>query len=94
MKTHSDLTRSLLKGGRTDFQESGPEDITIGSFQALRYRLTTSMNGIDITYWHVTIETDDHFHQMLLWCLKSTFEKNIPDFNVVIQSFEATNDWF
>ena len=89
LEEHSDITRSMIRQGLKNYHESDPEVIDIGGNRALRYRLTGSVDGLNIVYWHVTIETENHYHQMLLWSLKSKFAKNEADFDSVIQSFEA-----
>jgi hypothetical protein len=88
MEDHSDITRSMIKQNMKNYQESNPETIETGGYRALRYRLSGSVNGVNIVYWHVTLETENHYHQMLLWSLKSKFSKNEAAFDSVIQSFE------
>ena len=89
LQGHSDLTRSFLREALKNYQESRPVKLDIGGHSALRYRLSGSVDSIKIVYWHVTIETGDHFHQMLLWSLPSKFSGNKADFNSVIQSFKV-----
>ena len=79
-----------FKQGLKNCHESNQEFLDIGGNRAVRYRLTGTMDGLNIVYWHVTLETEDHYHQMLLWSLKSKFSKNKADFDSVIQSFEET----
>ncbi|MEM7565144.1 MAG: hypothetical protein AAF353_19195 [Pseudomonadota bacterium] len=86
---HSDLTRSGVKEVLKNYQESPPENFDIGGYPALRYQLSGSIDSLKIVYWHVTIETNDHFHQMLLWSLPSKFDGNKADFSAVIQSFKV-----
>lgn len=89
LQGHSDLTRSFLREGLKNYQESQPVKLDIGGHSALRYRLNGSVDSIKIIYWHVTIETGGHFHQMLLWSLPSKFDGNEADFNSVIRSFKV-----
>jgi len=89
LRGHSDLTRSFLREALKNYQESQPVKLDIGGHSALRYRLSGSVDSIKIVYWHVTIETADHFHQMLLWSLPSRFGGNEADFNSVIRSFKV-----
>ena len=91
MEEHSNLTRSMLQRGLKGYQESSPELLNMGDIQGLRYQLTGNMDGINLVYWHVTLETENHYHQMILWSLKSKFSDNVPDFDSVIHSFEAFN---
>ncbi len=88
MAEHSEITRSMIKEGIKNCVESEPELLEIGGNRAVRYQLTGSVDGLNLIYWHVTIETSQHYHQMLLWSLKSKFTKNQADFDSVIQSFE------
>ena len=88
LEGHSEITRAMIKQGLKNCHESNQETLDIGGNRAVRYRLTGSMDGLKIVYWHVTLETEDHYHQMLLWSLKSRFSKNEADFDSVIQSFE------
>ncbi len=88
MEQHSEITRSMIKQSIKNCVESDPEILDIDGNRAIRYQLTGSVDGLNLIYWHVTIETQEHYHQMLLWSLKSKFTKNQADFDSVIQSFE------
>jgi hypothetical protein len=88
LQDHSDLTRSMIGHNLRNYHESDQEVLDIGGNQALRYRLTGSVDGLNIIYWHITIETQNHYHQMLMWSLKSKFAQNQDDFESVLQSFE------
>jgi hypothetical protein len=92
LEGHSDLTRSSIKQGLKNYKESAPEYLSKGNFKTLRYRLTGSIEGLNLVYWHVTIESKIYFHQMLLWSLKSKFPDNKADDETVIHSFEAMNE--
>ena len=92
LQRHSDITRSMLREGLENYNESGPEYLDNTEYPMLRYRLTGTAEGIHITYWHVSIETAAYYHQMILWSLRSKFAKNKADFNAVIQSFEVLNE--
>ena len=85
---HSELTRAFITSGLKNYEGSAPDYFYVGEYQAVRYQLEGIMDGIHAVYWHVTIETDEYFHQILLWSLKSRFSKNEDDFKSVVQSFE------
>ena len=89
---HSNLTRSFITNSLRDFQESEPEYFYVGEHEAVRYQLAGTIDGIHAVYWHVTIETENYFHQFILWSLKSKFSKNEADFDAVIQSFEVIEE--
>ncbi len=87
LQLHSDITRSLIQEGLENYQQSAPEQIKVNNYPAIRYQLSGTVDGTNVIYWHVTIETDDYYHQLLLWSLKSKFDGNKADFNSVINSF-------
>ncbi len=87
MEERSDITRSMIAESLSNYQESKPEYLDNGDIRTLRYRLEGTIDGINVVYWHVTLETADHFHQMLLWSLKSKFAKNEDDYSALIGSF-------
>jgi len=89
LQGHSDLTRALIAKAVTNYRESEPEYLA-GKYPMLRYRLEGTVNDINIVYWHVTVETRTHYHQLLLWSLKSKFADNEADFNSVIRSFKSS----
>ncbi len=92
LEEHSNITRSSLREGLKNYSESDAEYLDIVEFPTLRYRLAGNVNGVNVVYWHVTIETQSYFHQILLWSLKSKFSKNEVDFNALIQSFEVISE--
>ena len=89
LQGHSDLTRSLIKEALTNYQESEAQhSTTIGKYPVIRYQIEGNIEKINVVYWHATVETEEHFHQMLLWSLKSKFNDNKADFASVIRSFD------
>ena len=89
---HSNLTRSFITNSLRNPQESEPEYFYVGEYETVRYRLAGTIDGIHAVYWHVTIETENYFHQFILWSLKSKFSKNEADFDAVVQSFEVIEE--
>lgn len=88
LQGHSDLTRALVRDSLQNYRESGPEHLDNGKFPALRYRLEGTIDDLNVVYWHVTLETANHYHQILMWSLKSKFAGNETDFNSLIRSFK------
>ena len=60
-----------------------------GDIVTIRYEMEGTVDGIRARYWHVTVETENFFHQFIIWSLKSKFSKNEEDFDAVLQSLEA-----
>lgn len=91
LEEHSDLTRSLMQEVLENYSESKREYIGGKKYKIIRHVVNGKVEDLDLTYWHVSIETKNHFHQMLFWSLASTFKKNAATYDSVIQSFEETN---
>jgi hypothetical protein len=89
LEGYSDLTRPFIAETLGNYHESKPEVLEIGDVKALRYRLSGSIGSVKLIYWHVTLETKNHYHQMLLWSVPSKFSTNEATFNDVIQSFKV-----
>lgn len=88
LEEHGDLTKSLMQDGLENYSESKRELIGGTKYKTIRHIINGKIEGLDITYWHVTVETAGHFHQLLFWSLASTFENNAATYDSVIQSFE------
>ena len=89
LEQHSNLTRSFIADAVQNYQESSPEYLYVGEFESIRYEIEGTVDGIRARYWHVTVETENFFHQFIIWSLKSKFSNNEEDFNALLQSFEA-----
>lgn len=86
---YSELTREPIWVGLGQGRElEGPESIQTDEYKAIRFKMSGPLDGINVVYWHVSVETDNHFHQMLMWSRKSKFESNKKDFQQVLDSFK------
>lgn len=65
------------------------ESLSINGHRAIRHELTGNVESIKIRYWHVVIDTGDHYHQLMMWSLPSMFDNNKTDFNLVMSSIEV-----
>ncbi|MBW3563882.1 MAG: hypothetical protein KY459_04065 [Acidobacteria bacterium] len=84
---YSDMTRELMMESLENGSEEGPERMTVNGEPALRYVLNGTIDRIRVKYWHVSIDSGDHFHQVLLWSLPSRFDEHVADFEAVLNSF-------
>jgi hypothetical protein len=89
IEQHSEITRGLLVESLTDPEITGPTDVTtVGSNPAVQYEIQGTIEGINVAYLHTTVETPTKYHQILAWTLPSSFERNKPELQQVIQSFK------
>ena len=88
----SDITRAPLRDALKDYSEEGPERLVLNGRPAIRYTLGGSLNNIRIKYWHTSIDSPNHYHQVLLWSLPSKFDENKAEFESVLNSIRKTSD--
>lgn len=87
---HSDITRGSMESMVIGFEETEPKLVTTAAGdEGVSYEIRGSVDGISIVYLHVTVETEDHIHQILQWSLPSKYKKNLKDYNAVWKSLKA-----
>lgn len=89
LQEYSDFTRDFLSKSLKKHEENGPQNFTINGNPAIKYVITGKIGFLKLKYWHVSIDTHDHFHQIIVWSLNSKFEKNQATYERVINSFRA-----
>jgi hypothetical protein len=88
LEQHSEITRGLLVESLTEPEITGPTDVTdVGGNPAIQYEIQGTIEEINVAYLHTTVETPTRYHQILTWTLPSSFERNQPELQQVIQSF-------
>jgi hypothetical protein len=87
---HSQTTREKLLQSLDSPTVTGPTDMTINGNKAVQYEIRGFINNVNIVYFHTTVETPAHFHQVLAWTLKSEYNKNKYVLQDVIKSFKET----
>jgi len=92
LEEHSSETRSALSETLANVQESGPRELTINGQRAIQYTIRARVDGVDVVYLHTTIETDENYHQVVAWTLKSLFSKKEGVLQEVIASVEEIGD--
>lgn len=88
LEKHSDLTRGVLVGNLTDPEVTQPTPlIRVGDYPAIQYKIAGKIQGLDVVYLHTTVETDDRFHQILVWTAPPQFPPNEAELQRIIGSF-------
>ncbi|MBE9098230.1 hypothetical protein [Vacuolonema iberomarrocanum] len=87
----SEQSRQQLKEQLTNVEEAGPsEQITqVGEFDAVQYEIRGSNNDINVVYLHTTVETPEHFTQILTWTAPTDFARNEAAMQELIQNVEV-----
>lgn len=91
IEEHSELTRSTIMANVKDCQQTaGPIILTINGRPAVQYELRGVVSGIKVVYLHTTADGDDTFYQILAWTMPSSYQKNKPILESVVNSFKET----
>ena len=88
LEKYSELTSGFILEALANPTLSEAENMILNGQPAVKYELIGSINGIRVRYWHVSINTESHFHQVILWSLPSKFERNRADYEAVLNSFD------
>lgn len=79
-----EMMKTLTNGSQSEFKP-----LTIGSYSALRCRLTGKVDNIDIVYQHTSVDTGDTLTQILCWTLPGREAKTFPLFEEVAATFKV-----
>jgi len=85
---HTNDTRPMFLMGATGVSEEGPNELTIDGHPALQYIINATVERINITYIHTTVQTPESYHQTLAWTLRSNFAANEAELQSVIHSLK------
>ena len=88
IEKHSEITRGFILESLKREKVSQPQNFTINGNRALQYKITGSIDNINVVYFHTTIETNENFHQVLAWTLPSRLKANEPILKAIINSFQ------
>lgn len=88
-KEHSRLTRQgFIEGMEKGKITSGPSYIKINNRRAVKYQMQGTVNGVKIHYFHITVDGEKAFHQILAWTVPSKLDKNRGNIDFVVNSFQ------
>ncbi|MHC4549379.1 MAG: hypothetical protein ACYTEZ_11445 [Planctomycetota bacterium] len=84
----SDVTRGFLRQSATKYSETGPEPGEVNGKPSLRYEIHATVDRVRIRYWHICIDFDEEYHQVIVWSLVSRFDDNVADFDRALYSLQ------
>lgn len=87
INAHSEATVQILLDSLTSSEVTTPTPLTVNGYTAVQTEIQGSFENINVVYLHTSIETREHFYQVVTWTLKSRFESNRSLFEQVTQSF-------
>ena len=92
LQEFTELSRTSLMTTVKEPQATEPIAAPIGAYSAMEYQLAGSVDKIKVKYICATVETPNHYYQVLTWTLPSRFAKNEATLRQVMQSFKELKD--
>ena len=63
---------------------SQPIPVTVGGRAGQQYQIRGTVNNLPIVYWLVVAESEQHYHQVLLWTLGTMESQHAPTVQRII----------
>ena len=81
-------TRDNMMAGVRSAESAEPTPTNISGNPALQYEIRGGVEGLNIVYLITTVETPEHYHQIITWTLPSRLEQHRPTLLEVTRSFK------
>jgi hypothetical protein len=85
------ITRDALIANLESPDATEPRPVTVNGNSARAYDLQGAVKNVKLAYLVTTVETADHYHQVITWTLQSRKDKNLKVLQEVIDSFRPTS---
>jgi len=85
------ITRDGLIANLESPDATVPRAVTVNGNSARAYDIQGAVKKVNLAYLVTTVETTDHFHQVITWTLQSLKDKNQKVLQEVIDSFRPTS---
>jgi hypothetical protein len=88
----TETTRTGMMSRMNSSESSPSERVTINGSEARLYHLKGTNAGIQAAFLVATVETPEHFHQVVTWTDQSTINENEATLKQVIESFRIVSE--
>lgn len=85
------ITRESIISNLVTPEATEPQPVTINGNDGRAYEVEGVIKNVKLVYRVATVETAEHYHQVITWTLLSRKEKNQPVLQKVIDSFRTTS---
>ena len=90
LEEFDNLTIETMKGALESPQVSEPKNRMFGAFRGIERRITGRVQNLNLVYHRASIETSDGFYQIIAWTSPSREKQELPTFQKIFESFNAT----
>jgi hypothetical protein len=84
------ITRERFSANLKEANGTKTLPVTINGNSGRAYELEGVVNGVKVAYRIATVETADHYHQVIAWTLQSLKTENRATLQQIIDSFRTT----
>ena len=84
------ITRDSIVSNVSSNDATQPRPVLINGNPGRQYEVEGVVKGVKLAYRVATVETPEHFHQVISWTLLSRKDKNENTLQKVIDSFRTT----
>ena len=85
------ITRDAMLANLESPDATEPRPVTVNGNSARAYDIKGEVKNVKLAYLVTTVETADHYHQVITWTLQSLKDKNQKIRQEVIDSFRPTS---
>ena len=83
------MTRETLSSNLKEAQATNPAPVTINGNSGRAYEVDGVVDNVKLTYHIATVETPNHYHQVITWTLQSRKNQNRATLQKIIDSFRS-----
>ncbi len=88
LERFTSATRGNMMAGVSSAQSAEPTPTTISGNPALQYEIRGVIEGLNAVYLITTVETSEHYHQIISWTLPSRLDQHRGTLLEVAKSFK------
>lgn len=86
------VTRNSIVSNLLTPEATEPQPVSVSGNSARAYEVDGVIKGLKLTYRIATVETAEHYHQVITWTLLSRKDSNGSTLQQVIDSFRPVTD--
>jgi len=86
----TDVTRKAMLSKVSEGASTPPLPVKINGNEGRQYALEGIVNNVKISYLVTAVETNENYHQIITWTLRSRIDQNQPMLLKVTESFRPT----
>ena len=91
LEEFSEALSAPIAGGLTELRIQKPVALKINGYPAIKRVIEGRFEGLPVIYWHVSLDTEVDYHQIIVWSLKRYFPINEPFFRSAIYSIRKSS---